>query len=542
MTKAEAIHFEFDPSPRLVAEQNCVFRCRVVNDAPEPLTNIWIWFTVLGTSDERHLPVLPAGQSPPGCHFDWRPASAGTYPIRIAVGLPRDEGGPDDMVVFVRELSAEVFDRRKGPENISVELHHHGGQYGVGDAKLVGVDLGVKKTSGRRRSSYRESAAPGADAWTTVELFRHDVESQDRSKRLSDRRVRADIEGRLRAADIAFDDAKTLKEGGDAADAELAATRAREAEDGFRAAHRLAEGLGDVDLARRCTEGIRAVRAAFPRASAPPIPETPAPQPGTTGASGVVWRVDGTPMEAIVITRPEVSWGRHSERDVFLAREPFERPAGEARTEDERNWSRSVDISREHFFTRWGESTLEIEDRSTNGTWCERGGRAERLPRGTAVPLAHGDRLHLAGAPGAGAQVLSLEVRFTGIPGLTGSMHDLPTGYARRPAAAPAAAVVRRLDNRPERAYVLLRQEATIGRNGDSAVVVQGEGIEGAHAALVVFNGGLALRRSGAGAVRVNGRELAPGETMPLGELADIELGRVPLRYRSTGREGSGAT
>lgn len=520
-----------------------VFQYRIENVGESPLENMWIWFAARGNNEEqkKFIPTLAPRQLFLST-FNWVPTIAGEVPLTIVLGVPGVAGPDDRLTAFTRDVIARVSPTSRDPQSVSIVYNYQGGTYQVGDTKFA-VDL-VPKTGAPSGPSFNEAVARLPESWAVLELYWDGAESHARQQALITEEHLARLEELLQDAEMTFEAAKASQASGRKRPADR-----QKAEEFFKQAHekgeealRFAREVVKIHRhVRRCREFITKVADELPEEKGKPPVEPAAPTEGLASEEpgGILRRTDGHAMDVWIIPKSEVLWGRHSEMDVFVALEPFELPPGNPPWQPplspaQENYVRSTDLSRKpHFITRMNGGIVRIADRSKNGTWRESHGRLQRLDEGVAVPLGHGDRLHLAGNARDGSDpVLSLEVAFPGLGHRSGQAIEAPTNYARGQVPAPGAVVFRRLNNCPEREYLLLSREATIGRNPDSAIVLHGEGVDDLHAVLTLVEECLAIRRMGGGALKLNGMDLRMDEVRRLPDRAELQFGSVPMTFR----------
>lgn len=540
------IKLEFDPGPALLEGENCVFSFRLTNAGERPLKGVHLWLDMKGVSrNRRRVSLLDAGQTSPVYTLEWEPEKVGRHPVRIAVGVPRGTGPQDGVDVFTNEeVIVRVATKAAGPS--SVTIVYKGGEYAVGDVRLSGV--------GRQKDIDDDRGALLADdrRWLELDLSEDPEESGRRSRELRTDYHQRFYEELVAQGEEAQRKARAEMRGDPEEERVGPAVNLLKAALGhFNEAGKFAQlNIGETQV-KDCDRRIDEVQAEIKRLEGlRPKPSSPESRAAVGPDPGGVLRNEQARLQVLVLPKREVSWGRHSERDVFLAREPFERPPFEQppgspepgpkrffpATEAERNFVTSINLSRNHFLTRWLPEGLEIEDHSSNGIWLERNGSCRRLPASGDPPakvfLADGDLLHLAGAPRLGeGPVLSLEVTYPGLGLRARSLPDHPTGHGGR-GPVPRVAVVRRVGKRPERQYLLLNGSALIGRNEDAAIVLKEEGVAETHATLLVDRGRLAISRIGAGEVKMDGQALKAGEVRALPDVATVELGAVVMTFR----------
>jgi len=458
----------------------------------------------------------------------WIAPGSGVVGIDLMLEVPDEKS---NVIVFRGRIVAKIHSRSIGPQAIHVHQNIEGGSHEVGDKKVIGLDM-AQAAARDERPSYLSPDETPEEPWLMIVLSEDKAMSVRRSRELRLERDTARFQECLSDARRLMRGSK-IHQRSDPAAAEAALGRLKSAERKIAEAHQLAdevlkkEGLIEecVVLQRELEEQI----AQFAPPESPPFPCVGRPESG-----GILRRTDATPIEVWLIPKREVSWGRsQNDNDVPLAVEPYLDPPGAAPSaEVQRNYMRSTDLSRRHFITSWQANGLCVEDQSKRGTWLERHGERHQLGRQVPTVLANGDRLHLAPSPTGDDPVLSLEIVFPEL-GLRKSHvgEHLAGGYVGCSADAPKSVVVRRLNNIPERLYVLLRSETSLGRNPDSGIVLEGEGVHDQHAMIVLANGQLAVRRLGDGYVAVNGQEVPRGGTVPLPDKAELRFGKVPMEF-----------
>jgi pSer/pThr/pTyr-binding forkhead associated (FHA) protein len=477
----------------------------------------------------------------------------------VFLGCPKKAASDGLVDVFVTDLTVRVARDRSGPQVLHVEQSFHGGEYEVGDKRVVGVDLGGKGKARARPSLLAEGE------WLTLKFMPDGGESQRRSEELRERESQRHYAELFEQGSRALRQARATfgLDGSEERDPERSLALLREARRALDQAYRFAsQAWRDSARSDACQAELARVEAEQSRVAEFQGRQQPVGQLQGAPASpvrsagpergGVLCRIDGPKLDVLILAKRELTWGRHSDRDIFLAREPFERretmqgaSTGPIRQGDwpeaEQNYEWSKALSRTHFETRWTESGLELRDTSANGLWLERGGAAQRVSGDTAAPLWDGDVLHLAGNPRDGVEpALTLEVRLPGLGLRAPDLQDRVTGLVGgRP--VPRAAVITRRPNCPERQYLLLHGDATVGRNPDCAIVLHDEGVDEIQATLTRVDGCLAVRRAGAGKILLDGQALAVGETRALPDSAELQLGEVRMSFRRFAAPQGGA-
>lgn len=553
------IRFEYERRVEFRQGQKCLFSYRITNEGEEAIEGLIVWVTVDSDRPDQCLLDPLAHGAPPFEGFKgWQPTSAGRSRLRVWLGVPDAHpiSGDGHFSVYSRTLIADVSPIRQGPQHLEM----HFGSYQVGDVAVGDAEVSTSVLGGRRRRAIRQ--ATDGD-WVDLELVLRPEETRlgyfwwqfneaervrqagraaiRRSQHLGDEpeHVEEGV-GLLRKAYGLFYQAQ--KYGRDNVDS---------TELGHDCDPKLDETAQNLEDARKLKEERERARRRRDEPSTKGAPTAVAPAPDSVPERGGFLRWANR-FETNILTGSEVRWGRHSEEDVFLAREPFQRPPGEPESwnlrrlmdESQRNYVRSTNLSRHpHFVTAFRDGHLEIEDRSSRGTWLERVGATRRLENANRVLLAHRDRLHLAGAPGEGdGSVLSLEVVLPGLGLDAKAVGDHVTGFVGRGTPSVQCALIRRLDNYPERSYLLLDGAAVIGRNPDCAIVLTGEGVDERHARLILDDGRLSLQRLGGKVVSVAERDLEKDEMVVLPDYAELRLGEVSLTFRRFAPRATGTT